>query len=140
MKFKWLHLAVIGYITFICTSFIIRTDTLPAVALHPYGRYLLTDSQHVELISSAVHFGFRFSGEECSLVAYIKDATGHNYLQYELDGAYQKRIKIEGGNRAPIIIKAGSNGSHTVWIYKATEAQTGPIFIEKITGQKLQAL
>lgn len=140
MKSKWLHWAIIGYISFICTSFSIRTDTLPAAALHPYGRYLLTDSQHVELISSAVHFGFRFSGEECWLYAYIKEATGHNYLQYELDGVYQKRIKIEGGSRAPFIIKARSNGPHTVWIYKATEAQTGPIFIEKITAPKLQAL
>ena len=29
---------------------------------------------------------------------------------------------------------------HTVWIYKATEATTGPIFIEKIVGQRLRAL
>jgi hypothetical protein len=31
-------------------------------------------------------------------------------------------------------------GMHTVWIYKATEAHTGPIFIEKITGQDLKPL
>jgi lysophospholipase L1-like esterase len=115
-------------------------DVLPAAAIHPYGRYLLTDSQHIELISSAVHFGFRFSGSACSLYAYIKDPASHNYLQYELDGVYQKRIKIEGGSRDPAVIMAGSNGSHTVWIYKATEAQTGPVFIEKVTGEKLQAL
>jgi hypothetical protein len=100
----------------------------------------LTDSQHVELISSAVHFGFRFSGKECLLYAYINEANGHNYLQYELDGVYQKKIKIEGGNRSPLILKAGSKGPHTIWIFKATEAQTGPIFIEKISGEKLQAL
>jgi len=29
---------------------------------------------------------------------------------------------------------------HTVWIYKATEATTGPIFIEKIMGRNLQPL
>ncbi|MES1160478.1 MAG: GDSL family lipase, partial [Bacteroidota bacterium] len=138
MNIKWFRLAVTGCILFLCTSFIIRTDTLPAAALHPYGRYLLTDSQHVELISSAVHFGFRFSGKECSLYAYIRETTGHNYLQYELDGVYQKRIKIEGGTRSPLIINAGTNGPHTIWIFKATEAQTGPIFIEKISGEKLQ--
>jgi lysophospholipase L1-like esterase len=143
MKLTILHLAVISYLAYACSSFTNRTDspdTLPAASLHPYGRYLLTDSQHVELISSAVHFGFRFSGNECSLYAYIKDPAGHNYLQYELDGVYQKRIKIEGDSRKPVTIKAGSDGPHTVWIYKATEAQTGPIFIEKITGKKLQSL
>lgn len=143
MKRKCILLTIIGYITLACSSFIIKsdnTDKLPAVALHPYGRYLLTDSQHIELISSAVHFGFRFSGEECRLYAYIKETTGHNYLQYELDGVYQKRIKIEGGSRDPLIIKASSGGAHTLWVYKATEAHTGPIFIEKVTGKRLQAL
>jgi hypothetical protein len=125
-----------------CTSFSSKDDpgTLPAAALHPYGRFLLNDNQNVELISSAAHFGFRFSGNECKLYASIHDPNGHNYLQYELDGVYQQRIKINGGGTDPLTIKAGSPGPHTVWIYKATEATTGPIFIEKITGNELQAL
>jgi len=143
MKSRLLQLAVIGCLA-ISGSCIAQlpanTDILPASSLHPYGRYLLTDSQHVELISSAVHAGFSFSGSECALYAYIKDPAGHNYLQYELDGVYQKRIRIEGGSRLPVVIKAPAAGSHTVWIYKATEAQTGPIFIQKITGNKLHAL
>jgi hypothetical protein len=28
--------------------------------------------------------------------AYLTDTTAHNYLQYELDGVYQKRIRIVG--------------------------------------------
>jgi hypothetical protein len=116
------------------------SQTLSAAALHPYGRYLYTDSQQVELISSAVHFGFSFSGNQCKLYAYIPEATGHNYLQYELDGVYQKRIKIEGGSREPVIIKAGSGSYHSIWVYKATEATTGPIFISRVTGQGLKAL
>lgn len=149
MKWKLLHLFIIGCLAWGCLSFGKATDVherinsrvaLSAAALHPYGRYLLTDSQHLELISSAVHFGFRFSGKECAVYAYIKDVMGHNYLQYELDGIYQKRIRIEGGDRRPVMIKASSGGSHTVWIYKATEAHTGPIFIEKLMGDNLQAL
>ena len=101
---------------------------------------MLTDSGHVELIGSAVHFGFDFSGKECLVYAYINDADGHNYLQYELDGVYQKRIKVMGNDRRPIVIAAPAAGKHTVWIYKATEAQTGPIFIQQISGQGLVAI
>jgi len=113
---------------------------LPAAGLHPYGRYWRTDNNDIELISSAVHFGFRFSGTQCALYAYINNGAGHNYLQYELDGVYQRRIKIEDSSRQPVVIKAGKPGIHTVWVYKATEAQTGPVFIQKITGEQLQAL
>jgi hypothetical protein len=115
-------------------------NTLPASELSPYGRFLFTDQKHVELISSAVHFGFRFRGKECQVFAYLNDNNGHNYLQYELDGVYQKRVKIEGNNKNPFVISASADGEHTVWIYKATEAHTGPIFIEKITGESLQPI
>lgn len=115
-------------------------DTLLASSLQPYGRYLYNNNRHIELISSAAHVGFRFKGKECQLFAYITDAGSHNYLQYELDGVYQKRIKIAGDNNMPFIITAATAGTHTVWIYKATEAHTGPIYIEKITGQKLRGV
>jgi hypothetical protein len=115
-------------------------DALPASALHAFGRTFLTDSGHIELISSAAHVGFSFTGTQCEIAAYINDPTGHLYLQYELDGTYQKRIKISGDSIKPIVIAAPENGAHTVWLFKATEALTGPIFIEKITGQGLKAL
>jgi lysophospholipase L1-like esterase len=114
--------------------------TLPAASLHPYGRVMVTDRGHIELISSAAHVGFTFQGDECQVSAYIIDPEGHNYLQYELDGVYQKRVKITGQDKRPIIINAKGNGTHTVWLFKATEAYVGPIFIEKITGKKLNAL
>jgi hypothetical protein len=136
-----------------------RGEELPASALYPYGRYLLNASGDVELIGSAVHFGFSFTGKECQVYAYINDSTGHNYLQYELDGAYQKRIKVSGNDRRPLVIAVGAVGAgastgpgtgaggqdaggatHTIWIYKATEAQTGPIFIAKIGGQHVKPL
>jgi hypothetical protein len=113
---------------------------LPAAALNPYGRYLVTSDGNLEMIGSAVHFGFRFAGKECRVYAHIDDPTGHNYLQYELDGVYQKRIKVSGNDRQPIVIAASGDGSHRVWIFKATEAQTGPIFIEKIGGDRIEAL
>jgi len=123
-----------------CTSILNisgKTTTLPAAALKPYGRYILNQSQNLKLISSAVHFGFSFTGQECQLYASLPDKNSHNYLQYELDGVYQKRIRINGNAQEPITIKAPTAGKHTVWIYKATEAHTGAINIQKVTGQGL---
>jgi len=116
------------------------SETLPASALHVYGRYLLNDQKHIELISSASHIGFTFKGKECQVYAYINDPNGHNYLQYEIDDVYQKRIKISGKEKQPFVIQTSTNKVHTVWIYKATEAHTGPIFLEKIMGTQVKAI
>lgn len=115
-------------------------DALPATALQPFGRFAVSHEQGLELISSAVHFGFSFRGTECQVFASIPNAKGHNYLQYELDGVYQKRIRIDGNTIQPLTIKASKEGRHTVWVYKATEAHTGPIFIQKVSGKNLKAL
>ncbi|MBV9963450.1 MAG: hypothetical protein JO072_14495 [Parafilimonas sp.] len=117
-----------------------RKDTLYAAELKPYGRFELTKQKDLELITSAVHFGFSYSGTSCTIYAYINDANGHNYLQYELDGQYQKRIKVDGGFVQPITLNASKNGQHTIEIYKATEATTGPIFIQKIAGKNIHAI
>lgn len=132
-------------IFFVCSSYnsstLIRDgDTLPASSLFPFGRYAWSDKHDLELISSAVNFGFSFSGKQCQVSTYLTDTAAHNYLQYEMDGVYQKRIRIQGNERKPITIIADNEGKHVVWIYKATEAQTGPIFIEKITGENIRAL
>ena len=116
------------------------TNSLPATAFQAFGRYFIDDQQNLELISSAVHFGFSFEGKECQLYATLNNSNSHNYLQYELDGVYQKRIRIDGSSSAPIIITASTEGRHAIWIYKATEAHTGPIFIQKITGQNLKLI
>ena len=111
---------------------------LAAKDLMPYGRTAITDNK-LELISSAVHFGFSFEGEACDVYASLPGSMDHNYLQYELDGVYQDRIKVSKDQPA-IHLTATSGSKHSVWIYKATEATTGPIFIEKITGTHLLSL
>jgi len=115
-------------------------DTLSATALQPVGRTVINDDQNLELISSAAHVGFSFQGKECQVFASIPAVGGHNYLQYELDGVYQKRIKIEGNAATPITLTATTEGAHTIWIYKATEAHTGAIVIQKVTGKDIKAL
>ncbi|MBC6112613.1 GDSL family lipase [Pedobacter sp. CCM 8938] len=114
-------------------------DTLYASQLKPFGRTLLNKQQELELISSAVHFGFKFEGDQCTIFASVKDQGAHNYIQYELDGVYQKRIRINGNLKEPIVIKTSGKGEHTVWIYKATEAHTGPIIISKIVASHVKA-
>jgi lysophospholipase L1-like esterase len=116
------------------------TETLSAKDLLPYGRTDKTESSGLELISSASHFGFSFEGKECRLFASLSDWQSHNYLQYEMDGVYQKRLKVSKNNSGPIVLTASSEGKHTVRIYKATEAHTGPVFIQKVEGKNIQAL
>jgi len=121
-------------------SLALSRDTLRASSLHPYGRFMKAGSGELEMISSGVHFGFRFTGIGCSVYAYIQDPAAHNYLQYTLDGVYQKRIRIDGNKREAFRITGLVKGEHTVWIYKATEAATGPVFIEKIVATDIFAL
>src|SRR5215217_1536351 len=131
-----------------CTAYKANTSTtntspvknvLTANELVPFGRYTVNEKQ-LELVSSAAHFGFRFQGKECQILAAVAGADQHNYLQYEMDGVYQKRIRIDGNSQQPIVITAPSDGTHTIWMYKATEAHTGPIFIQSIIGKDVQAL
>ena len=144
MKYKFSHVIILVCLI-VCNPASSQTsqtseNVLPAASLKPYGRYLFDAQQNLELISSAVHFGFSFSGTFCTIYASINDASGHNYLQYELDGVYQKRIKVMGDSVQQIVLSANNNGTHTIEIYKATEATTGPIFIQKITGNNLHAV
>ena len=136
-------LLILSFLCFSCASSGVKSEganSLPATALQPYGRSFINQSQQLELISSAAHFGFSFKGPGCVIFASIPNAEGHNYLQYELDGVYQKRIKVQGNAKEPIVISATDAGTHTVWIYKATEAHTGPIVIKQITGSDLKPL
>lgn len=141
---------IVVYLSFIacisvasCTSSKNRlaasTNELSAARLNPFGRYDIDSGKSVELIGSAVHFGFTFTGKECKLYTNLPGANGHNYLQYTLDGEYQKKIRIDNSHQ-PITFTASNGGAHTIWIYKTTEALTGPVYIQKITGHNLKPL
>src|SRR5215203_116749 len=117
----------------------VTKNELQATDLLPYGRTAITNNQ-LELISSAVHFGFSFEGNKCEIYASVPEWLDHNYIQYELDGVFQKRIKISKDQKEPARIVAPATGKHTVWIYKATEATTGPVFITKISGENVRSI
>jgi len=115
-------------------------DVLSVRDLQPYGRTFITKDDKLGLISSAVHFGFSFEGKECQFYASPENGQDHNYLQYELDGVYQKRIRVSKGNNKPFTISADKEGRHTVWIYKATEAHSGNIYIGAVNGKNLESI
>jgi len=115
-----------------------HTDAVNATALQPVGRSRITPNQTLELISSAVHFTVRFQDTACDVYTSLPSGLDHNYLQYELDGMYQKRVRIFTGH-APLHISTTA-GMHTLTIYKATEAQTGAVFIEKVSAHHIQSI
>lgn len=115
-----------------------NAESLYANALQPYGRTRLTTDDRLELISSAVHFSVRFNDTACTIYTALPSGMDHNYLQYELDGVYQKRLRVTQGN-TPLHIAVPA-GEHTLTIYKATEAQTGPIFIQQVTAHGIQSV
>src|SRR6059058_1687828 len=112
--------------------------SLSADQLLPIGRTALTGGR-LELISSAVHFSVSFEGSQCLLYAGLRAGQDHNYLQYEIDGVYQMRLRVSQTDTVFILAAAGS-GRHQLNVYKATEAQSGPIFIEKLVGRNLQPI
>lgn len=135
--------AVFSLCCFSCTTLESSTNTtgaLQATALQPYGRFIWNDAQNLELVSSAAHFGFTFEGKEAKIYASVPNAGSHNYLQYELDWEYHRRIKVSGESTAPLVITAPTDGKHTVWVYKATEAHTGPIAIAKVIGDDVAVI
>jgi len=112
---------------------------LSATDIHPFGRSIINEQHDLELISSACQLGFSFEGTSFSMQVSLPSWMHHNYLQYELDGVYQKRIRIDSAVTAPLVITAPSRGKHTIWIYKATEPYAG-VFIHAVTAQNLKAL
>lgn len=139
---KYLHRAVfcllISYVGCATTTSTTEpTSSLSGNELKPTGRFDRSGSD-LELIGSAAHFGVSFEGTYCTLA--VSTAEGqHGYLQYELDGKYEKRIRVEGLH-VEIRIPQLSPGKHSLWIYKATEAHSGPIFIQKVKAQNVKVL
>ncbi|MBS1747248.1 MAG: GDSL family lipase [Bacteroidetes bacterium] len=115
-------------------------NVLTATELQPYGRFFINAQNNLELISSAAHFGFSFKGTTCSIYTFINDVNSHSYLQYELDGVYKGRLKVTGNKVQQITIDAGNDGKHIVWVYKATEATTGPVIITKISAANIKSI
>jgi lysophospholipase L1-like esterase len=144
MKFRYTYwyIALILF-CFSCASTqtnSIQSNELAGTELEPFGRYMIQGKQPLELISSGVHVGYSYEGYESQVFASVPAANAHGYLQYELDGKYHGRVKINPGEPMSFTIRSSTNGKHTVWLYKATEARMGPILIHKVTGDDITAI
>ena len=145
MPFKKICLAVVA-LYFVCAGCSVSkpgtapVNELPASVLHPFGRSIINEQHNLELISSACQVGFSFEGTTFRLQVSIPAWLHHNYLQYELDGVYQKRIRIDSASKEPVVIIAPTVGKHTIWIYKATEAHTGALILHSASAQHIKAL
>jgi hypothetical protein len=114
-------------------------DHLAASAMHPFGRSIVNEQQHIELISSACQLGFSFDDTAIQLQVSIPAWLHHNYLQYELDGVYKNRIRIDSSTKL-ISIAAPAAGKHVIWFYKATEAHTGAVIIQSANAGGIKSL
>jgi Carbohydrate esterase 2 N-terminal len=112
-------------------------ESLPGSALVVYGRGLVNNGG-MELIGSASHVGVSFTGQRCEVDVLVPGEAVHNYVQYELDGVYGKKLRVAG--RQTVVIEAPGVGVHTLWLYKAGEAMSGPVLIERVRGESLKAL
>ena len=112
-------------------------ESLPGSALVVYGRGLVNNGG-MELIGSASHVGFSFTGKTCEVDMLVPGEAVHNYVQYELDGVYGKKLRVAG--RQTVVIEAPGVGVHRLWLFKAGEATSGPVLIERVRGESLKAL
>jgi lysophospholipase L1-like esterase len=106
------------------------------------GRAVKNADSTVTLSASAASCTVSFTGETC--VVYLKNSApypgDYNYVNFELDGFYVSRQKVDVQVAAPYIIKAvGTAVQHTLVISKATEAANGQITITKIDAAGLSA-
>ena len=81
------------------------------------------------LIGSASSVSFGFTGDSCQVILQSIDSwEHHNYVSIVIDGIYQKRLKIEKGERKRYKIEIPTKAdTHQIQIFKATEATTGNI-------------
>lgn len=111
------------------------TGKIYARQLKPLGRFA-RQSDRLELISSGAHFTVSFEDTACS-VSLSTPPAQFGYVQYELDGVYQKRVRIEGEQELKI---EATPGTHMLRVFKTTEAHSGPILVHEVLGKNVKAL
>ena len=100
------------------------------------GRYELLKYDKLMLIGSASSVSFNFRGNQCAIKLKSVDSYDHhNYVALELDGQYIGRLKVEQGasKSYPITVTTAAK-THTLTVYKATEAANGSVLFEGTTA------
>jgi hypothetical protein len=79
-----------------------KPDSLMPKQLHPHGRYAFDNRHELELISSAAHFGFSFTGERIALLSspMVKGSARMslekciNKVKKAIDGKYPADVPV----------------------------------------------
>ena len=101
------------------------------------GRIEKLPNDKAILISSGASVSFSFKGKSCKVALQVKDTYNkHGYVSVELDGKYIGRLRIDSDLKF-YPINATTNKTHTVTIYKATEAANGGILFDKAKATTL---
>jgi lysophospholipase L1-like esterase len=122
----------------ICFCIFFSLATNAQQPLQVVGRSAVLKDGRTELISPGAHFDIQFSGKHCEIIFSLPDANAHSYVQYELDGQYVGRYRIDALDT--LMIKASKNGIHRARVFKTTEAHSGALFVNQIIGKKVKAL
>ena len=106
------------------------------------GRVVKNTDGTVTLSASAASCTFTFTGAACTV--YLKNVSyndgDYNYINFEIDGEYAGRKKVDSKEGMPFVIKAKSTSEiHQLVVSKATEAANGQIVITKIEGKNIAA-
>jgi lysophospholipase L1-like esterase len=112
----------------------------PAITAH--GRVLIDANKDLVLISSASYAEFSFTSDSC--IVYLRDSTwpgDYNYVAVELDNEYKGRLKVDKSTATPYTIHTTAhNSSHTLRLYKATEASNGLVMLTGIKAAGITAV
>ena len=104
------------------------------------GRAVKNNDGTVTLSASAASCTFTFTGKNCTV--YLKNNApyegDYNYINFEVDGEYAGRQKVDAKEAKPFLITAKQNKqTHILVVSKATEAANGQIIITKIKGNNI---
>jgi lysophospholipase L1-like esterase len=107
------------------------------------GRVDMSNLQAPVLMGSASFVELSFSGDSCQVLLQKLNPPGeHNYVSIELDGDDLGRIRLEADTMSLYTLRATSPGAetHSLKIFKATEAQNGNIAFGGVKSVDLQPL
>ena len=106
------------------------------------GRTFADESGNTYLIGSASSLKFAFHGTQCKV--WLRNAASgqdYNYISIVVDGVHQPRQAIHFTSQTAIdITPEQTSDSHTIELYKETEAFNGAIIISKIEVDSLGTL
>jgi len=132
---------IFAFTLLIISSVFLSFDFVDKQVYTTQGRTEQLEGGGIALIGSASSVTFGIKGDRCDINLRAQDDTyeHHAYVVVELDGQYYSRYKINPAGTKLSIMASGSAKSHTISVYKATEASTGQIIFLGAVGTLVKA-